>query len=199
MLIEKLQDFFTDSLQTIIGCDSLFTTILVVTPLPIVSIAKFTPDTLCITNSAVTLPTGTPILGTYSGNGVTGGDFDPDISGIGSHFITYSFTDGNGCSNSDSTRIVIETCVGINETNNLSNIDIFPNPTKEVLTIHVKDQSHKNLSMRLVDVSGKTIKNITILENSQDITLDIANLNKGIYFLILPATYNNSVYKVTKL
>lgn len=42
-----------------------------------------------------------PMGGTFSGPGVTGSDFDPMTAGIGSHTITYTYTDGiTGCSGS---------------------------------------------------------------------------------------------------
>ncbi len=41
---------------------------------------------------------GTPSGGTFSGPGVSpSGSFDPGTAGVGSHVITYSYTDGNGC------------------------------------------------------------------------------------------------------
>jgi len=39
--------------------------------------------------------TGTPAGGTYSGNGVSNGNFDPSLAGVGTHTITYNVA---GCS-----------------------------------------------------------------------------------------------------
>jgi len=38
----------------------------------------------------------------------TAGQFNPSIAGAGSHVIYYTITDGNGCSNTDSSTIVID-------------------------------------------------------------------------------------------
>ncbi|MFZ4707778.1 MAG: HYR domain-containing protein, partial [Bacteroidales bacterium] len=46
-----------------------------------------------------TLTGGTPTGGVYTGTGVSGGVFTPSVAGIGTHTITYTYTDGNGCSN----------------------------------------------------------------------------------------------------
>jgi hypothetical protein len=40
-----------------------------------------------------------PTGGTFSGPGVSGGNFDPAAAGGGTHTITYSYTDGNTCTN----------------------------------------------------------------------------------------------------
>ncbi|MAK35139.1 MAG: hypothetical protein CMC15_03055 [Flavobacteriaceae bacterium] len=56
---------------------------------------------------------GTPTGGVYSGPGVTDDgngmtySFDPAAAGVGTHTITYNFTDGNGCSGSASDDIEV--------------------------------------------------------------------------------------------
>lgn len=41
--------------------------------------------------------TATPLGGTYTGPGVASNIFNPTAAGLGTHTITYSFTDGNSC------------------------------------------------------------------------------------------------------
>ena len=62
---------------------------------------------LCINASPITLTGGTPIGGTYSGTGVSGGIFDPSVTGAGTFEIVYSYTDGNNCTNSDTNTITV--------------------------------------------------------------------------------------------
>jgi hypothetical protein len=56
---------------------------------------------------------GSPTGGVYSGPGVTDDrngmtySFDPAVAGIGTHTITYVFTDGNGCSGSASDDVAV--------------------------------------------------------------------------------------------
>lgn len=52
----------------------------------------------CLNATDVTL-IGSPFGGTFSGLGVSGNTFSPSISGIGNHSVTYSYTDGNNCTN----------------------------------------------------------------------------------------------------
>lgn len=55
---------------------------------------------ICSADAPFVLGGATPSGGTYSGTGVSGGSFDPGAAGAGTHTITYSYTDGNSCSNS---------------------------------------------------------------------------------------------------
>ncbi|MAP01772.1 MAG: hypothetical protein CMD01_03015 [Flavobacteriales bacterium] len=65
-------------------------------------------DTICqFDSTSFVLSGGTPLGGTYSGTGVNGGVFDPLVAGPGTHTITYSYTDPNGCSGTASEDIVI--------------------------------------------------------------------------------------------
>jgi len=72
-------------------------------PLPIVAITGLS-NSYCVNNSAIYL-SGAPIGGTFSGNGVSSGFFDPAIAGPGDHNINYTYTDNHGCTNS-SNQIV---------------------------------------------------------------------------------------------
>lgn len=74
---------------------------------PTVTLAPFA--SVCQSAPPVILTGGLPIGGTYSGPGVSGGQFDPSAAGGGSHTITYSYTDGiTGCSNSATATIQVE-------------------------------------------------------------------------------------------
>ena len=63
-------------------------------------------DSTCESNAFI-LQGGFPQGGTYSGVGVLGSTFDPNISGIGSHTVTYSYTDSNNCTNSAQFPVVV--------------------------------------------------------------------------------------------
>jgi len=65
------------------------------------------PSAVCTNNGAVTLSGGSPAGGSYSGAGVSNGMFYPSAVGAGSHTITYSYTDGNGCTSSTTATMIV--------------------------------------------------------------------------------------------
>lgn len=79
------------------GCSNDASQTITVYDLPVVTFDPI-PD-VCLNGSPDELTEGTPAGGTYSGTGVTNGYFYPDVAGIGSHLLTYTYTDGNGCTN----------------------------------------------------------------------------------------------------
>ena len=76
------------------GCMDEVNAELVVNPTPVIDIEVVDP--LCILDDPVTL-SATPAGGTFDGNGVIGNQFDPAIAGGGSHIVSYTFVDGQGC------------------------------------------------------------------------------------------------------
>ena len=79
------------------GCTDSATADITVYPLPDVTLEDF--DDVCLNMSAFELSGGLPDGGEYHGTGVDDqGWFDPQDAGEGTHEITYTFTDDNGCS-----------------------------------------------------------------------------------------------------
>ena len=92
-------------------CASGQTISILINTLPSVSVNPAGP--LCTIDAAITL-TGSPAGGTWTGTGVSGNSFDPAAAGSGNWLITYSFTDGNGCSNTANTSILVSDCGCLN-------------------------------------------------------------------------------------
>lgn len=64
----------------------------------------FTAPTLCENEPIYTLVEATPAGGTYSGTGVTAGQFDPTV---GTQTITYDYTDAYGCSHNQTATVTV--------------------------------------------------------------------------------------------
>lgn len=87
------------------SCTASATRTLTVSPLPVVTLAALPLE--CFGAPAFTLTGGSPAGGTYSGTGVSGGQFDPLATGPGSFDITYTYTDGNGCAASATRQLTV--------------------------------------------------------------------------------------------
>jgi hypothetical protein len=85
------------------GCSDILSVSITVYSNPNVSLGNF--NSRCINGGTVTLNNGNPSGGTYSGTGVSGNIFNPNVAGAGLHVITYSYSDIHGCSASDTSSI----------------------------------------------------------------------------------------------
>ncbi|HRZ42786.1 MAG TPA: T9SS type A sorting domain-containing protein [Bacteroidales bacterium] len=79
------------------GCTNSKTMATVVDGLPVVTFTTLTQ--ICVNASQISLSGGSPLGGTYSGPGVTAGTFNPNAAGAGLKTLTYTYTDGNNCTN----------------------------------------------------------------------------------------------------
>ncbi|MDF1697136.1 MAG: right-handed parallel beta-helix repeat-containing protein [Saprospiraceae bacterium] len=100
------------------GCFITGDFMLTVNPLPIVTIDPV--PVLCALGDPVAL-NASPSGGTYSGPGVVGSNFDPELAGAGSHTITYTVS-VDGCTNSGSIVIVVNASEDIVMNNNNSGV-----------------------------------------------------------------------------
>ena len=87
------------------GCSNSISGSITVIPPQVVTLSSF--SSVCLNSSSFALTGGSPVGGTYTGPGVTGGMFNPSIAGVGTHTITYSTNGGAGCSGSSSATLQV--------------------------------------------------------------------------------------------
>jgi len=87
-----------------VGCTVSGTFTISVKPLPEITIPSYEP--VCVLDNPIDL-TASPAGGTFTGNGVANGMFNPSVAGVGTHTITYTYTDQFGCTNFAEFEIIV--------------------------------------------------------------------------------------------
>lgn len=88
------------------GCSNTAALSQVVNDLP--AVAAGTGFIVCDQPIPVTLTGFSPAGGTWSGAGVNAaGSFNPSTAGVGTHVLTYTFSSGVGCVNTDTIRMTV--------------------------------------------------------------------------------------------
>ncbi|MFW5760968.1 MAG: T9SS type A sorting domain-containing protein, partial [Cyclobacteriaceae bacterium] len=165
-----------------------------VNELPTVNLNDF--PVVPVDTTAFNLDQGTPEGGIYMATGITGNTlFDPELAGIGNHQVTYRYTDTNHCSNSIAKDIIVTESTGININRHKNpGIFIYPNPTQGEIIIKTKEIVNQ---IRVLDVIGITRKEFD--HAGQDQSINIANLENGIYFLqIITNNDEKNVFTILK-
>ncbi|HOY48321.1 MAG TPA: SBBP repeat-containing protein [Flavobacteriales bacterium] len=151
----------------------------VVNPLPAVSL-NLSPNLLCVNTSATALNGGLPAGGIFSGNGINATEFEPSLAGLGTHTITYTYTDSNSCISYATDNIVVDACLGIKEMINVNEIELFPSPTSGEFTIQCDEFSNHLGTITIYNILGEVIySNQT---QSSQIHIDISQFSNGIYY-----------------
>lgn len=161
-------------------CANNQTMSVIINNLPQVILAPF--SNICDTIVSFQLIGGSPSGGVFSGTSVSNNIFNPSV-GIGTYPITYTFSDINGCASNSLQNLTVISCddVSIDE-NKVQTINIYPNPTSELLIIASSIQFN-NVDYIVRDISSRIVKKGKLIGDLNSI--DVENLQPGSYFLII--------------
>lgn len=81
--------------------------------------------------------------------------------------------------------------------NDLSAITIYPNPSSDILNIDLSAASEEVKSISIVDITGKLIQTIDVLENT-NISLNVSSLASGLYHVKISSATNSIVRQIIK-
>jgi hypothetical protein len=81
--------------------------------------------------------------------------------------------------------------------NDLSAITIYPNPSSNILNIDLSSANEEVKSISIVDITGKLIQTIDVLENTY-ISLNVSSLASGLYHIKISSASNSIVRQVVK-
>jgi trimeric autotransporter adhesin len=87
-------------------CSDAETVTITFNPLPVVSFSGLAAA-YCVSQTSTVSLAGTPAGGQFSGAGIAGSAFIPSVAGVGTHDITYTYTDSNGCTDSETQSVVV--------------------------------------------------------------------------------------------
>lgn len=124
------------------------------------------------------------------------------VSTIGSFNATLTVLIGDATQNIVNT-IVTYTCenVGLNELNNsIANLQLVPNPSNEQTLVRLFSNQSNSIRVDLYDVTGKQVLHVadqmSLNAGNNEIELSTANLENGIYFVVLSNAYGKQSLKL---
>ena len=178
---------YTDVFTGSNGCDSTVTTDLTVEQAIDVTI----DNTLTPTLSANQTGAAYQWLDCDNGNAIipseTGQTFTTTVNGNYAVEITVgSCVDTSACENI--------TGVGINETAN-NVVSIYPNPTNGMVNINFGG-NNSTVNYSISSIEGKMVE--TGKTSANNITVDLSNESKGVYFIKIKTESTSTVYKLIK-
>lgn len=112
------------------------------------------------------------------------------VSQTGSYSVVV--TDANGCSGTDTISFITTFSVE-NLDGSKGSIDVFPNPTREIVNLQFNDVKANEVRIDVVNMSGAVISSskASLVEGNGLVVLNLGNVAEGVY--IVRMSYNNSV------
>ncbi len=116
-----------------------------------------------------------------------------DLIDLAADIYSVIITDANGCELTIND-IIVDFIAGINSV--ATKISVSPNPTNGIVTVSLPELVNANLTVS--DISGKLLKNYSISNTQKSVSIDLSDLNSGLYFVKIISgqnTYNQTVVK----
>lgn len=172
---------------------------LTVNALSVVTAAAL-PSRICISDTLVPL-SGSPVGGSWSGIGVSGFNFVPSATAVGTYTLTYSFTNAAGCTATSSVVAKVEDCQERLRLLSDDGVIVYPNPNNGRFNIRINSTLYNYLGMKIYDNQGQLVNGYTVngtvvnrilvspiytgLVYGRVIPVDLTRLPVGIYQVML--------------
>ena len=167
---------------------------LLVNPLPIVTGTALV-NRICISDTLVGL-SGSPVGGSWSGIGVSGFNFVPSSTGVGTYNLGYSFTSALGCTASATIAAKVEDCQERLRQLDENAVIVYPNPNRGRFNIRINSTLYNYLGMKVYDaqgriVNGRLVNDVLVapifsgLVYGRVIPVDLTHLPAGVYIVKL--------------
>jgi hypothetical protein len=160
---------------------------------PSVTMTTSETDNLVCEGSGVVTLTSNPTGAVFSGTGVSGSQFDPAVAGVGSHLITATYTDANGCDGTTQLTLIVESCLSVEQLVN-NGISLQPNPNNGEFQISGLDTG---ALIQVLDLNGKIVYSKTI--DGTDHTVKLMKAEAGFYYLKTVKSGNTVQVKIAVL
>ena len=82
------------------------------------------------------------------------------------------------------TLNTIQFPTGISESENKTDLTVYPNPANDVLNINLSNAKDVN-TIRIYDLQGRTVQSETAMKNATSQKVNVSGLVKGLYFIVL--------------
>lgn len=88
--------------------------------------------------------------------------------------------------------------LGISKYHLQNNISVFPNPAKDILNLKMNFESFNEIKISVYSVIGQKVKEIILPKGTEICSLNIRDLNKGLYFVQIQSGKEKFTQKISK-
>jgi subtilisin-like proprotein convertase family protein len=159
-----------------------------------VVVLPYSDTTICLTHVLdVTVPdTYDSYLWSTGQNTQTASLFG-NVLGLGQHVI-YVSVDQNGCSGiSNSFKVTVDACIGVEENGGLHSVGLYPNPNNGLFNVSGEMESASDITIEVLDLAGRQVMPSVIIAGAQSFNqpLNAAELANGLY-MVRVSTYKGA-------
>ncbi|MGQ0740307.1 MAG: T9SS type A sorting domain-containing protein [Bacteroidota bacterium] len=165
--------------QSVTSSNALLTvnapTPVVITPLP---------TRICLSDTLVNL-SATPVGGSWSGIGVSGFNFIPSATSVGTYTLTYTYVNAAGCTSTGTVTAPVIDCPERIRLLRNDGVILFPNPNGGRFNIRMNSVLYNYLGMRVYNTAGQLLMTQVFngLVYGRVVPIDLSHLPAGTYMV----------------
>jgi subtilisin-like proprotein convertase family protein len=129
---------------------------LTVNAIPVVTVTSLANTRICLSDTLLPL-VGSPAGGSWSGAGVSGFNFVPGVTAVGTYTLTYSFTNTAGCTAVATTVAKVEDCPERQRLLSNDAVILYPNPNNGQFFIKMNSTLYNYLGVRVYNMTGQVV------------------------------------------
>jgi hypothetical protein len=139
---------------------------------------------ICLSDTLIPL-VGLPVGGSWSGIGVSGFNFIPSATGVGTFTLTYTYTNASGCAGTGTVIAKVEDCAERLRLLRDNAVILYPNPNSGRFNIRINSTIYNYLGMKVYTATGQLVKTMSFngLVYGRVIPIDISPLPAGVYMV----------------
>lgn len=142
------------------------------------------PTRICISDTLVNL-SATPAGGSWSGIGVSGFNFVPPVTAIGTYALTYRYVSPAGCISTGTVNATVIDCPERIRELDENAVILFPNPNNGRFNIKINSVLYNFLGMRVYTTDGRLVRTESFggLTYGRVVPVDLSNLPAATYMV----------------
>ena len=142
------------------------------------------PTRICLSDTLVPL-SATPVGGTWSGIGISGSNFVPGVTSVGSYTLTYTYVNAAGCTSTGTVVAPVIDCPERIRQLDENAVILFPNPNTGRFSLRINSTLYNYLGMSVHNTAGQLLHRQTFngLSYGRVIPVDISYLPAGPYMV----------------
>jgi hypothetical protein len=139
---------------------------------------------ICLSDTLIPL-VGTPVGGSWTGLGVSGFNFIPGATAVGTYVLTYTYINSFGCVSSDTTKAIVSDCPERIRLLSNNGVILYPNPNSGRFSVRMNSTLYNYLGMRVYTVGGQLVRTQTFgnLVYGRSFSVDLTNLPSATYLV----------------